>query len=171
MIKLIERLFGPTIDALGHALLNFLLTIVNKTNISKEKYIELKKLIEKNHTENSHIYFNQYKTYIEDEKINNLIKNLPLLIKLRIKNEWIRKEKINKYRESDIYFAGTEIFINELKKKDIKIIFQRFKENDQACLWAFLGIVEKKRPKLLMSEHKNYLQCKRNEYEKRNEDF
>lgn len=165
---LAKGIFGPTIDALGAALLNRLSLLMNKKHII-QAYLELKSLIQSDHTKNGHNRFNERKTYLQNQNIISFFAVRSSLMRRSIKNVWIDSSLINSYDESDIFFAGMELFLKEIGKKDLQKIYTKYKDNDQAALWLFLELVELKKPKFLSIEARNYLRGKQKEWRGENE--
>ncbi len=63
-----------------------------------------------------------------------------------------------------------ELFLKQLTKKDLVMIFQKYKDNDQASLWPFLEKVDQEKSKLLTEEMRTYFQHEKEELQKWYED-
>lgn len=164
---LARKLLSPTLDVLAGKLLNYLSLLINIKNTAGKIYLELKDLIQTDHIANRHNRFNTQKTYLQNSQIILLLSSHGTLMRRAVKNIWIELSQIGSYSESDIFFAGMELFFKELGKKDIQKIFNKFKNNNQAALWPFLELIETEKPNILFIEAKNYLNLKK---EKRKQD-
>lgn len=162
-----KKLFGPTVDAIGSAILDLISTFVNKKRTAKKVYLELEELIKKNHTANGHKAFYERKTYLRDRQIISSLSNYGSMMRRVIKSAWVAESRIDSYNESDVFFAAMELFLEELNKKDIKLIFGKYKDNDQAVLWPFLENIEERKPKILSTEVIGYLRQKQKEWKEK----
>lgn len=152
-----NKLFAPTFEALGTALLDRLTQFAKREQIARSAYLELERLIRENHSINGHNPFSSRKTYFRDRDIDAFFAKHGSFMRRAIKRVWIDESDINTYAESDIFFAGMELLIMELGKKDLQKIFEKNRNNDQAGLWPFLEVIEEKKSKLLSSEMISYL--------------
>jgi hypothetical protein len=160
-----KKALGPSVDAFGAWLSDGLSSLVNREKIAHSAYPELEELISKNHQDRGHRIFSERKTYLRDRKITSFLVAHGSFVRQAIKNVWIEEARIDSYDESDIFFAGMELLFDTLRKKDLKKMFEKFKDNDQASLWPFLEFVEQKKPKLLSAEVIDYLRVHQREWE------
>lgn len=163
---ILARLFGPIFDEWG-------LQIKEKVKISKKNdyeiystFSQLETRIKKLH-EGKHRMFNHSKPYLFDHDINIKIKSLSKKKLNLILKAWINHAKVRSYADSDVFFAGMELFLNYFKSSDIKNLFEKYKDNNQAALWNFFDLVETQNPDLLSSEILVWLKEKQNEWNKR----
>jgi AbiJ N-terminal domain 3/Abortive infection C-terminus len=76
-----------------------------------------------------------------------------------LKRHFIEEFAIDSFRQSDIFFAALRILQDELQPSDIRAIFEKHKDNDQACgLKGFLREMEAFKPSLVSTEIRAYLQ-------------
>lgn len=162
-----KRLFGPTVDAMGSVVLDQMSLIVNKKHIAKKAYLNLKEIMEKNHTENGYTAFCERKTYLRDQKIEFFFSTYGSMMRRAIKNVWIRESRIDSYSESDVFFAGMKLLLKEINKKDIQLVFEMYKDSNQAALWPFLEFIDERKPKILSVEVVNFLRLKQEEWKKK----
>ena len=160
-----NRLFGPSVDALGSGLLNWLSSFLNRKDIARKAYLKLEGLVRGNHVSNGHNRFRDRKTYLHDQQIISFLSSHGSLVRRAIKNVWIEESEIDSYTESDVFFAGMEILINYLSKKDIRKMYDKFRDNDQTPLWPFFEKIEEKKPHLLPSDIVDYLRAKQKEWD------
>ena len=89
---------------------------------------------------------------IKDAEINYLLSSFDedeYVIKILI-NKFISDFEITSYRKSDIFFASMRLFFDYLTQDNIKQLFIKHKDNDQACgLLEFLEQTRKGKADLL----------------------
>lgn len=166
---ILARLLGPTADALGARLLDWLSSVVNRKGIADGEYLKFEEFIRTNHVTNGHRNFSERKTYLRDLQIASFLSSHSFFVRRAIKDAWIEASQIGSYNESDIFFAGMELLLNVLNKKDIQKLYEKYKNNGQASLWSFFELVEGQKPNLLSEEARRYLNQKRDEWEKTTE--
>lgn len=159
-----NRILGPSVDELGAALRGRFLILMNRQSVGINAYRELETLVRENHAVNGHRRFSERKTYLGGSLIRSYILKHKRLLPL-IRDAWIEEAEILNYDGSDVFFAGMEILLPKLRKKDVRKFFEKFKENDQAAMWPFLELLEERRPKLLSLEEVTYLRKKQLEWE------
>ncbi|GBE17291.1 hypothetical protein BMS3Abin15_01132 [bacterium BMS3Abin15] len=108
---------------------------------------------------------------LSEEVVLKHLEKYDIFLKNIIKNKFIKEFKIERFRESDIFFSAMNIFFEEIGKDDIDEIFKEHKNNNQACgLYKFLKLIEKeKETSFLSSEANKYIIKKdkmREEHEK-----
>jgi hypothetical protein len=161
-----NRLLGPTADAMGTGLLDVLSRWWNKKSEAIIIYQKLEDLVRENHKTNGHNRFNERKTYLHDREINILLAKYGRFMRRTIKEMWIDSALINNYDESDIFFAGMNLFFSQLGKGDISRIFTKFKDNNQAALGWWLAQVEERNPKLISCDVLKYLRAEQDKWSK-----
>lgn len=101
---------------------------------------------------------------LADQDIIKHLNKYDVFLKQAVKNKFINKFDIGRFRESDIFFSAMQIFFDDLNEEDIKNIFEKNKNNSQACgLEYFLRLVETERPEMLNVEIVRYLDDKKKE--------
>ncbi len=161
-----NRLLGPTVDALGTGLLNILSRWWNKESEVVVAYQKIEDLVSENHKINGHNRFNEHKTYLRDRKITSTLAQYGRFMRRSIKKAWINEALINNYNESDVFFAGMNLFFQQLGKNDILIIYKKFKDNNQVALGWWLEQIEERNPKLLPRNVLKYLRAEQEKWNK-----
>jgi|GEM_PF-3327499 len=161
-----SKLFAPTMDALGAALLNRLSLLMNKKRVAYAAYQQLKGFVRANHHTNGHNRFNEQKTYRRDPQITAFFVEHGSFMCRAIKSAWIEQSSIDNYDQSDVFFAGMDLFFPQLSKKDIQKIYEKYRGNNQAALFPFLEVVEERKPKLLSTDVLAYLRAEQKKWDK-----
>jgi hypothetical protein len=103
---------------------------------------------------------------LKDVEINYLLSAFDedeYVIKIII-NKFISDYEITRYRESDIFFASMRLFFDYLTQDNIKQLFIKCKDNDQACgLLEFLEQTHKVKADLLDEVMVDFLNKNKNE--------
>ncbi len=93
-----------------------------------------------------------------DKDINRIYARTDTNIRNLIKNELIDTFEIESFRESDIFFAALGFLQEEITPADVKRIFQKHKDNTQACgLRGFVEEAAERDTKLVNIEMKKFV--------------
>lgn len=167
-----RRLFGPTVDELGVHLKSFLISIFKHNEYSIYlSYSHLHELITKLHKESGYSCFSSQKPYLHDHIINLEIQRKTNKELRGIVATWIDQTHIGSYAESDIFFAGLELLMQQLTTKNLLSTLKKYENSSQAIFWPFLEKVEKKRPDLLTAELLNYLRREQKKHTEHSEKY
>jgi len=97
---------------------------------------------------------------LAEEKIVKHLAKYDVALKNSVKRSIIENYPINSFRQSDIFFAAMNIFLDVLTKKDIDLIYKAHKVNSQACgLNDFLESVISNKPDILNKELKKIVEA------------
>ncbi len=160
------RLLGPTFDNFGIAIREKFKSRKNTEYDVYEAYSMLEKRITELHA-GRHNRFNESKPYLYNHAINKEVKSFSQKKLNLILKTWIDHARIGSYANSDVFFAGMELLLKYFKDEDIKTLFNKHKDNNQANLWVFFELVETQRPEILSSEILSWLRIKQNDWNKK----
>lgn len=136
----------------------YIRTLFNKKTAVIKNYSLLKSVLTECQTKYGWKKFALEKVYLKDERVILFVEQMPFFIKNGVKNKFISDYEIHSYEQSNMFFAVMDLLFKKLKKGDIKKIFGRFIGNDQASPIGFFEEIEKKKPKLLTPEIKDFLE-------------
>jgi len=115
-------------------------TLLYQEGKIKKLYNDLIKILDSNKR------FLTKEELMSDQEILTHLSLYDQFLKENVKNVFIRKYKITKFRESDIFFTSMVIFLDQLSEDDINRISNKQKNNRQACgLESFLKLIEEER--------------------------
>ena len=161
---LLSRLLGPSVDELGIKIKSWVFTRFSHDEYSSYvAFVRLEKQLAALHA-GGHNHFNTSKPYLNNHEVLLELKKHSARQIRDIALIWIRHGHIWSYAESDIFFAGMELLLDELTKQHVQEIFDKHQDNNQAALWPFLEIVEAKNPSLLSAEILAYLRDKQEKW-------
>jgi len=105
-----------------------------------------------------------------DEEIIKYLNKCDVFLRNAIKRYFICNFPVLNYRSSDIFFSALEVFFEQLTKDDIKDVYDKHRENSQACgLDYFLMLVKSEREQIIPSDDlKQYIQALEKRAEEKN---
>lgn len=109
----------------------------------------------------SDIRLRPYEEMIAHRDVQKVFQRTDPNIRNLLKKNFIEEYDVDSYRDSDIFFSALEILRGELKAVDVKNVFEKHWNNDQACgMKNFLIKIDAFNPTLVTAEMREFFKDK-----------